>query len=65
MFPALRGPLTVLGRVLLSMIFLMAAVGNNIPHFSEVAKVMESVGIPAHQFMLAEAIVFLCFLVQE
>ena len=55
----LKGVLTVVGRVLLSTIFLMAAVGNKIPHFSEVAKVMESVGVPAPQLLLAGAIVFL------
>jgi len=59
MFPVLRGPLTVLGRLLLCSIFFLAAVGNKIPHFSDVAKVMESVGVPAPQFMLAGAIVFL------
>src|SRR5262249_49000056 len=37
----------------------MAAVGNKIPHFSDVAKIMESVGVPAPQFLLAGAIVFL------
>jgi putative oxidoreductase len=55
----LRGLLTVLGRLLLSTIFLMAAVGNKIPHFNDVAKVMESAGVPAPQFLLVGAIVFL------
>lgn len=55
----LRGSLTVLGRLLLCAVFFMAAVGNKIPHFSEVANVMESVGVPAPQSMLAGAIVFL------
>ena len=55
----LRGVVTVLARVLLCTIFLMAAVGNKIPHFSDVAKVMASVGIPAPQLMLVGAIVFL------
>ena len=59
MFQVFRGPLTVLGRLLLCTIFLLAAVGNKIPHFSDVVKVMESVGVPAPQFMLAGAIVFL------
>ena len=59
MFRVLRGPLTVLGRLLLCTIFLMAAVGNKIPHFSDVAKVMESAGVPAPQSMLVGAIVFL------
>lgn len=55
----LRGPITVLGRLLLCAIFLLSAVGNKIPHFSDVAKLMESVGVPAPQFLLAGAIVFL------
>ena len=59
MSQVLRGPLTVLGRLLLCTIFLLAAVGNKVPHFSDVANVMESVGVPAPQFMLAGAIVFL------
>src|SRR6516225_7497874 len=59
MFQVLRGPLTVLGRLLLCTIFFLAAVGNKIPHFSDVAKVMESVGVPAPQVLLAGAIVFL------
>jgi putative oxidoreductase len=54
-----RGPLTVVSRLLLCTIFFMAAVGNKIPHFSAVAKVMESVGVPAPEFMLVGAIVFL------
>ena len=59
MSQALRGPLTVLGRLLLCTIFFMAAVGNKIPHFHEVAKVMDSVGVPAADFMLVGAIAFL------
>lgn len=59
MVPALRGPLTLLGRLLLSAIFLLAAVGNKIPHFHDVAKVMASVGVPAPEFLLVGAIVFL------
>ena len=55
----LRAPMTVLGRLLLGTIFFMAAVGNKIPHFSDVSKVMASVGIPAPQFILVGAIVFL------
>src|SRR5581483_11540466 len=50
---------TVLGRVMLCAIFLMAALGNKIPHFHDVAAVMEKVGIPAPQLMLVGAIVFL------
>src|ERR1700681_702238 len=59
MSQALRGPLTVVGRLLLCTIFFMAAVGNKVPHFSDVARIMESVGVPAPSFLLAGAIVFL------
>jgi putative oxidoreductase len=59
MSQALRGSLTVVGRLLLCTIFFMAAVGNKIPHFSDVAIVMESVGVPAPQLLLIGAIVFL------
>ncbi len=59
MSQVIRGPLTVLGRLLLCAIFLLSAVGNKIPHFNDVAKLMESVGVPAPQLMLAGAIVFL------
>jgi putative oxidoreductase len=55
----LQGPITVLGRVFLCTIFFMSAIGNKIPNFSAMAKVMESVGMPAPQLMLAGAIVFL------
>jgi len=55
----LQGILAVTGRVLLCIIFLMAAVGNKIPHFSDVAQVMDSKGIPQPKLMLAGAIVFL------
>src|SRR5438445_11999141 len=56
---ALQGPVTVLGRVLLATIFFMAAMGNKIPHFSQVAMVMGDVGMPAPQLTLVGAIVFL------
>ena len=59
MYQFVQGPLSVLGRLLLATIFFMAAVGNKIPHFSEVANVMESAGVPAPQFLLVGAIVFL------
>ena len=49
----------VTGRVLLCVIFLMAAVGNKIPHFSNVAQLMDSKGIPQPKLMLTGAIVFL------
>ena len=59
MSQAIRGPLTVLGRLLLCTIFFMSAVGNKIPHFSEMAKLMGTVGIPVPQLMLVGAILFL------
>lgn len=59
MMQILRGPITVLGRVLLCAIFLLAAVGNKIPHFNDVAKLMADAGVPAPQLMLVGAIVFL------
>ena len=55
----LQGIVAVTGRVLLCVIFLMAAVGSKIPHFSDVAQVMDSKGIPQPKLMLAGAIVFL------
>lgn len=59
MFSRFQGMLTVLGRVMLSAIFLMSAVGNDIPNFDSVARMMQSAGIPSPQLMLAGAIVFL------
>jgi putative oxidoreductase len=55
----IQGIVTVLGRVLLSTIFLLAAVGDKIPNFNRVAEIMASAGIPAPQLMLVGAIVFL------
>jgi putative oxidoreductase len=59
MLQTIQGPLTVLGRLLLAAIFFLSAVGNKVPHFNEVAKVMETAGVPAPRVMLAGAIVFL------
>src|ERR1700692_3685948 len=59
MSQVLRGPLTVLGRLLLCTIFFMAAVGNKIPHFSDVAKIMESVGVAEPQLLVLGSILFL------
>src|SRR6516162_336642 len=56
---ALRGFTTVLGRVSLTTIFFLSAVGNKIPNFSQIANVMGAVGMPAPQLMLVGAIVFL------
>src|SRR5437870_4870895 len=55
----LRGVLALLGRVLLCSIFLLSAVGNKIPHFRDMARVMAAEGVPAPQFLLVGAIVFL------
>jgi putative oxidoreductase len=54
-----RGIVAVLGRILLCTIFLLSAVGNDIPNFSAVTALMAKVGIPAPQFMLVGAIAFL------
>ncbi|MFO1020121.1 MAG: DoxX family protein [Planctomycetales bacterium] len=55
----LQGIVTVLGRIALSTIFLMSAVGNKIPQFSNVVKYMEANDVPAPQILLPSAIVFL------
>jgi putative oxidoreductase len=55
----LQGIVAVLGRVMLCTIFLLAAVGNKIPHFQDVAGVMAKEGVPAPQFLLVGAIAFL------
>jgi putative oxidoreductase len=54
-----RGIVAVLGRILLCTIFLLSAVGNDIPNFSAMTVLMAKVGIPAPQFMLVGAIAFL------
>jgi putative oxidoreductase len=54
----LQALLTVLGRLMLCTIFVMAAAGNDIPNFAATTKQMESVGIPAPPLMLVGAIVF-------
>jgi putative oxidoreductase len=59
MFEALRGPLTVVGRLLLCTIFVLSAVGNQIPHFSDMVRIMNSAGVPAPQLLLVGAIAFL------
>ena len=59
MFQTIQGIVTVAARVLLSLIFLMSALGNKIPKFSEVAGLMDDQGVPAPQIMLVGAIAFL------
>ena len=51
--------LNLVGRVFLVAIFLLSTVGNKIPNFNAVAGYMSSEGVPAPQFLLAGAIVFL------
>lgn len=54
-----RGPLSVIGRLSIAVIFLMSAVGNKIPNFNEVVGDMESAGVPAPKILLPGAISFL------
>lgn len=56
---AVRGLLSVSGRVLLAAIFFLSAVGNKIPNFNAIAGSMASEGVPAPQVLLAGAIAFL------
>lgn len=53
------GIVTVVGRLFIVTIFLLSAVANKIPDFKNVAAYMGSEGVPAPQFLLAGAIVFL------
>lgn len=55
----LRSAATLLGRLMIVTIFVLSAVGNKIPNFSGVASYMASEGVPAPQFLLAGAILFL------
>ena len=55
----IRGILSVLGRLFLTTIFLMSAIGNKIPQFNSVAEMMAAEGVPMPKFMLVGAIVFL------
>lgn len=55
----LQGPVTLAGRTLLAMIFLMSAAGNKIPNFDSVARYMSVEGVPLAPFMLVGAIMFL------
>jgi len=50
---------SLLGRILISTIFLLSAVGNKIPQFNDVARYMGSKGLPVPQVLLVGAIVFL------
>ena len=55
----LFGVLALLGRLMLVAIFLLAAVGQKIPKFSETAEYMGIEGVPMPKVMLAGAILFL------
>jgi putative oxidoreductase len=59
MSATLQGALSLAGRIMLSTIFLMSAVGKKVPDFNGTAGYMESVGMPAPALMLVGAIVFL------
>lgn len=59
MIHSLQGPLSLLARICLVAIYVLSAVGNKIPQFSGVAQYMAAEGVPAPQFLLAGAIVFL------
>jgi putative oxidoreductase len=59
MSQAFRGLVTVVGRVLLTSIFLASALGNHLPKFNETVNMMESAGVPHAQIMLAGALVFM------
>ncbi|AMV36092.1 DoxX family protein [Planctomyces sp. SH-PL62] len=59
MHPTIQGLLSVAGRVALSTIFLLSAVGNKIPNYGAVTEYMASHGVPAPGLLLAPAILFL------
>lgn len=54
-----QGILTVVGRIMIATIFLMSAIGNKIPKFSDISGYMASEGVPLPSVALAGAIVFL------
>ncbi len=56
---SVQGVVNAGGRLLLSTIFLLSALGNKIPHFNEVVDVMAKAGVPAPRVALMGAIVFL------
>ena len=55
----LFGVLALIGRLLIVAIFLLAAVGQKIPKFSDTAAYMASEGVPVPKIMLVGAILFL------
>lgn len=59
MLQKLQGPVSLLGRIMLCTIFLLAAVANKIPQFSSVVQIMAKEGVPMPEVALVGAIVFL------
>ena len=65
----IQGVFACVGRLMISIIFLLSALGNKILNFSSVADLMAAqgmpqndiLGIPAHKYLLCGAIVFLIF----
>ena len=55
----MQGGLSVVARTMMTLIFLLSAVGNKIPQFSAVAEKMELEGVPVPGLMLVGAIGFL------
>ncbi len=55
----LFGVLALIGRLMLVAIFVLSAVGQKIPKFSETAEYMGIEGVPMPKVMLAGAILFL------
>ena len=54
-----RSALSLAGRVMVTTIFVLSAVGNKIPNFNAVAGYMASEGVPLSKLMLGGAIAFL------
>ncbi|HBJ33441.1 MAG TPA: DoxX family protein [Planctomycetaceae bacterium] len=51
--------LAIVGRVMIATIFLLSAVGNKIPNFSQTVDYMSASGVPLPSLSLVAAIVFL------
>lgn len=56
---AIRGLLSLLGRIMIATIFIMSAVGSKIPKFNDVAGAMAAEGVPQPKILLAGATAFL------
>jgi putative oxidoreductase len=53
------GVTTLIGRLMLTAIFFLSAVGNKIPNFDGVVGYMQSAGVPSPRYALMGAIAFL------